>query len=168
MAITIDATVGGASSNSYLTPTRAAVLAEQLPHGAEWFTNIDINKSQLLVYATRLIDQYGYYYGSKASTTQALAFPRAGLVYLPEGDVIPNNVIPTFIEWATIEWAVSLIEASDLTPSGFGMKSLKTPSFTIDFASGISQGPHTPRVVTDLLKPYARRVGMNYVRVLRT
>jgi hypothetical protein len=168
MPLTLDATVGGVSSNSYLTLLRADELAEQLPHASEWFTNEALDKPQLLVHATRLIDRYGYYYGSKTSPAQALQFPRTGLTYHTELTSVASNVIPNFIEWACIEWAFSLVTSEEATPASYGISSLSTPSFSLSFDSGAASSNDRPSVVDELLKPYARRLAMGFSRVLRT
>ena len=79
MAITIDATVGGASSNSYVTLARANVLAETLPHMDGWLTDASINRAQLLTHATRLIDRHFTPSGQRVSSSQALFWPQSGL-----------------------------------------------------------------------------------------
>ncbi len=168
MPLTLDATIGGATSNSYLTVERADELAEYLPHASQWLSDDTLSKEQLLVYATMLIDRFGYFNGTKANSSQALAFPRSGLWYLPEGLEIANNVIPSFIEWATLEWAMALAENSDPLPTGYGFSALYTPSFRVEFNGEMRGAGKVPESVTMLLKPYATRVGLSYARVLRT
>lgn len=170
MAITLDATVGGTSSNSYVTEARAGELIETLPHAGDWFTEVYVDKKPLLIHATRLIDRYGEYHGYKTSSSQALAFPRAGVVSWPEGNLIANNVIPAAVEIATVEWAYHLLHNADVEGGGLGegLDSIRTPSFALSFSGGAQQPPFIPGVIRQLLRPLAFRIGLSPARVLRT
>ncbi len=166
MAVVIDATVGGANSNSYLTVARANVLAETLPHMDDWLLDASINKAQLLVHATRMIDRYFVPDGSKVSSTQALWWPQSGLYYANTGEQIPGAIIPEFVELATMEWAFSLYQNpdpySDVTD---GLKMLDTPSYRMEFTGGGQK--LIPDAVYTLLGPYTRDTLSSFVRVIR-
>jgi len=167
MAITIDATVGGANSNSYLTIARAAVLAETLPHMNEWFTDSSINKAQLLLHGTRLLDRHFLPNGTRVSATQALWWPQSGLYYANTSTAIPTSIIPEFVELATIEWAWALHQTPDAYAEiASGLEELDTPSYRMKFTGAKQQ--IVPRVVSELLSPYAvRQVQMSH-RLVRT
>ena len=156
MAITVDASIGGASSNSYLTLARANVLAESLPHASDWLTDGSINKAQLLVHATRLIERHYKPDGSKTSASQSLWWPQTGLYYADTSTAIPSNIIPEFVEWATLEWAWALHQTPDpYADIATGLRELDTPSFNMVFTG--ERQPVTPRVVAELLGPYTSR-----------
>lgn len=166
MAIVVDATVGGASSNSYLTIARANVLAEQLPHLGDWLTETDVNKAQLLVYATRMIGLYFHPPGIRASETQALAWPRMHVVDMETGALLPSNTLPSFVEWATIEWAGEAYKNPDVGDDpGYGLRQLWTPSYRMEFDGKPSR--LIPRVVQTLLGPYNMAVASPFHRVVR-
>jgi len=166
MAITLDATVGGASSNSYVTIARSNAIAETLPHMGEWLTSAEINKSQLLLHATRLIDRHFLPNGAKVNDAQALLWPQSGLSYASTGTAIPENIIPEFVELATVEWAWELQENpypnSDIAD---GLKTLNTPSYRMEFTG--SGQKRVPEVVADLLSPYVRRQQRSFTRLVR-
>ena len=167
MAITLDATVGGVSSNSYVTVARSNALAETLPHMGEWLTSAEINKSQLLLHATRLIDRHFLPNGAKVDDTQALWWPQSGLSYASTSVTIPENIIPEFVELATVEWAWALHE--DPFPSGDisgGLRILGTPSYRMEFTG--SKQKRVPEVVSDLLSPYVRQQPRSFTRLVRT
>lgn len=167
MAITIDATVGGASSNSYLTLARAAVLAETLPHMGEWVTDSSINKAQLLLHATRLLDRHFLPDGTKVSTAQALWWPQSGLFYAHTATAIPTTIIPEFVELATLEWAWALHQTPDAYGDiASGLRELDTPSFNMVFSGGAQK--IVPRVISELLAPYATRQVQTAHRLVRT
>ena len=169
MALVLDATVGGASSNSYLTTDRAQALAGEMPHMGEWISNVEVSKEQYLVYATRLIDRYGYYKGSRTNSSQALAFPRTGLYEFPEGNAISSSVIPSFVEWACIEWAFHLLKNPQSDANfGEGLDFIRTPSFALSLNGQTPSQTRIPPIVADLLRPHAQRIGLMKARVLRT
>lgn len=169
MALTIDATVGGVASNSYLTHARAMELAEQAPHMHAWLADVSINRAQMLIHATRLIDRYGEFYGSKTSSAQALMFPRVGLSHVYTGVPFSSSAIPDFVEWATMEWAYALSQDPEVGGAvGAGLDSLRTPSFSLVFSGQSRGGVKIPHTASDLLRPYARRIGFMHARVLRT
>ena len=74
MAATIDATLKGASANSYVTLAEAEAYFETVPHDEHW-TGSDDAKNRVLITATRYLDAFEYY-GKRCSTTQALKWPR--------------------------------------------------------------------------------------------
>lgn len=166
MAIQVIATVGGADSNSYVTLARANVLAEQLPHMEFWLTDTDVNKPQLLVHATRMIDRYFTPVGSKANTTQALYWPRKDVIDRSVGILLADNVIPSFVEMATVEWAAALHHNPDpYTDIMAGLDRLETPSYRMEFTG--DPGRVIPRVVNTLLGPYSSNQPGPFHRVVR-
>ena len=167
MALVIDATVGGASSNSYVTMERANTLLEGLPHAGDWFTDYTINRVQLIIHATRLIDRHIDFNGLKATTSQALEWPRQSIKDVRTNEEILSTIIPEFVEWATVEWAFELYlnadQGTNLVP---GVRSLRTPSYDIEF-SGAGGKKLIPDVVGDLLLPYGERVPRGGIRLMR-
>lgn len=185
MTITVDATVSGTSSNSYLTVARSNVIAETFPHMNDWFTDVTINKAQLLVHATRLLDRYfvpelnssgfladRYLYhvvppdSNKAVANQALWWPQKNFYYHNTTTAIPTNIIPEFVEQATVEWAWALHENPDpfsaVVP---GLRTLDTPSYRMEFTGARQQV--VPSVVSDLMGPYIRRDLKSFHRLIR-
>ena len=79
MTVTVIATAGSSSANSYLSVAAADDLADDYLGTLAWTaaaTTTD-DKSRALIMATRYLDQLEWL-GSRASTTQALAWPRSG------------------------------------------------------------------------------------------
>jgi len=113
MAIIIDATPGGANSNSYITEADAVSYFEGRLHSAAWDDATDENRKSALVMATRTIDQTFAFQGYKTDSDQALSFPRTGVVNC-EGETLASDVIPKAIEDATCEQALAFL-GFDLT-----------------------------------------------------
>lgn len=166
MAIVIDSAIGGANANSYLSLVSANTIAETIPHMKDWLFDPDLNRPQLLVHATRLLDRYFIPAGELNSETQALKWPRKHVIDFRTGRLLSHEVIPTFVEMATVEWAWALRDAPD--PSevvGHGLKRLETPSYRMEF-NGVPQEV-VPRVVNSLMAPYCMTMASPFHRVVR-
>ena len=105
MAATIDATLGGASANSYVTLAEADTYFETVPDSSTWDDKTNDQKNRALISATRWIDALSFY-GDRCSTTQALKWPREN--YTVDGIELACTLIPVGIEIATYELARAL------------------------------------------------------------
>lgn len=118
MAIVVDATPGGLTSNSYVTVAEAAdyVNIYVLDEAARdvWLDLDTDDKSRLLIQATRQLDWYFCWQGERTNQQQALEWPRYQ-VYR-DSYPIPQDEIPWEIKHATIEEALWLQTIGDNTP----------------------------------------------------
>jgi hypothetical protein len=73
----IDATVGGANSNSYVTLAYANALFENMLLPNAWDSAVPDDQERALMTATLWLEEYDYI-GSVATLTQALKWPRFG------------------------------------------------------------------------------------------
>jgi len=81
MAITIDATVGGANANSYLTLAAAELVIEGFVQDDDvtaWASATNDQKNRALYTATQRLDRERFL-GARATDTQALQWPRTGV-----------------------------------------------------------------------------------------
>ena len=81
MAISIDATVGGASANSYITLSDANAIVEGLVADddvAAWDGSNTDNKNRALYTAAVRVDRERFL-GARVTNTQALQWPRQGV-----------------------------------------------------------------------------------------
>ena len=81
MAVTIDATVGGASANSYITLSDAQDIIDGFVEDADvtaWGSATDDQKNRALYTATQRLDRERFI-GARATDTQALQWPRTGV-----------------------------------------------------------------------------------------
>ena len=81
MAITIDATAGGASANSYLTLSDANAIVDGLVEDDDvtaWASATDDQKNRALYTAAQRIDRERFL-GARATDTQSLQWPRTGV-----------------------------------------------------------------------------------------
>ena len=72
MTVTVTATVGSSSANSYLTVAQADDLANDYLGTLAWSSATTDNKGRALIMATRYLDELQWI-GTRASTTQSLA-----------------------------------------------------------------------------------------------
>jgi len=117
MPATIDATVGGASANSYLTISAADDIAATMLGTLAWTSATTDERTRALITATRGLDTLDWI-GDRATTTQALDWPRSdascgGIDY-------PDDEIPEAIEYSTFDLANALLTTPTLlqSPSG--------------------------------------------------
>lgn len=147
----LDATVGGASANSFLTNEEAVALAADHPYGSAWagYTNQDA----LLIGATKILVRLCFL-GTASSETQRLPFPRTSLL-TRNGFPLDPATIPSEIKEAQFELALMLGE-SDISrgsdAAAEGITKLKAGPVELTFADPITQDP-VPSNVKQLLVP---------------
>ena len=81
MAITLDATVGGANANTYLTLSDANDIVDGLVEDADviaWSSATDDQKNRALYTAAQRLDRERYL-GARVTDTQAMQWPRTGV-----------------------------------------------------------------------------------------
>lgn len=77
MAVTVDATVGGASANSYVTVNEVSTYWANKLGGDSWTDETDADtKAKAVITATRNLDSDYSFEGYRVDTTQALKWPR--------------------------------------------------------------------------------------------
>ena len=81
MAITLDATIGGANANTYLTLSDANAIIDGLVEDADviaWASATDDQKNRALYTAAQRLDRERYL-GARVTDTQAMQWPRTGV-----------------------------------------------------------------------------------------
>ena len=81
MAVTIDATAGGANANSYITLTEADTFVEAMISSSDvskWTTGNDDTRNRALAAAAERLDRERFL-GARAADTQARQWPRTGV-----------------------------------------------------------------------------------------
>ena len=129
MAITIDATAGGANANSYITLTEANTFVEAMISSTDvskWTTGTDDTRNRALAAAAQRLDRERFL-GARATDTQSMQWPRTGVrkpdTYLNtyatsfpfriSEDYFTDTEIPDQIKRAQIELAVYLHNNTD-------------------------------------------------------
>lgn len=135
--IIIDATIGGASTNSFVDLPEAELLIHARPFHADWDAingvEADDIKKAALVWATRILSNYCWK-GLIASQTQALPFPRSGL-YDNDAREYASDAYPEWLTVATTELAFFMATDDRLGDSGtegFSKIKIDKLEFTVD------------------------------------
>ena len=112
MAASIDATVGGASANSYVTVAEATSYFEGRLNASEWSGASDDEQIRALIMAARRIDQE-VYVGRSYDDDQAMQWPRTG-VYDPNDRIYGTDEVPERVKRGQLELALALLQTTDL------------------------------------------------------
>ena len=163
MAVTIVATVGSASANSFVTLAEAATYMEARLNATSWESTATTDqKNRALVEATRELSAR-VWLGERTDTTQALSWPREWVVNpdSPTSDYYDNNVVPQRLKDATCELAFEFIRAGtsdvatqdslqNIVSETVGPLST-TYAQPYDRAKGLSRYPNVMRYIRPLL-----------------
>lgn len=168
MALVLDATPGGAASNSYATRAEADSYHEGHYYAATWTALTTTQKDTALVMATRLLDEHVDWHGTKTTRGQALRWPRIGvrerdnLGIYPDpyyGYTLLSTTIPLFLMNATAEFA-RILTIEDRTADAdlleFSQISVGSLSLTKD-QTRVQQV--LPDSVRAMVKPYGAVTG---------
>jgi len=137
MPVAIDATVGGANANSYLTLADAQAMIDGMVQNADvtaWASATTDAKNRALVTATQRLDRERFL-GARTDDTQALQWPRSGVrkpdtyintyaVGFPfriTEDYFDDDEIPDQVKRSQVELAVYLNNNVD----GIGLSGLE-------------------------------------------
>ena len=129
MAVSIDATAGGASANSYITLTEANTFVEAMISSTDvskWTTGTDDTRNRALAAAAQRLDRERFL-GARATDTQSMQWPRTGVrkpdtyvntyatgfPFRISEDYFTDTEIPDQIKRAQIELAVYLHNNTD-------------------------------------------------------
>ena len=168
MAATIDATLQGASANSYVTLAEADAYFETVPDDSDWTNKTDDKKNRYLISATRYLDGLGYF-GTRCSTTQALSWPRKD--YTVDTVEIKCTFVPDEIKIATFELARALANNPNALVSTRGTdgvpEEVKLGDLEVKYNTATQATTMVNTIfdvfpwLTTLLSPYCRTSGSN-------
>lgn len=163
MAVTIDATVGGASANSFVTLAEMTTYMESRLNADSFDDATTDSKNRALCEATRELSALRWA-GVRADDVQALSWPRELVVDPddPSGSTFDDDVIPARIKRATYELALGFLKAGTTDIASLDT-TLNVRSQTIDVISteyyepgnrvkGLSRYPAVMREIRDLLE----------------
>ena len=115
MAVTLDATLSGATSNSYVDMTQALAIAQNIPGGGDWSVLGEEERNLSLIVATRWLETLSYA-GDRCAETQRLKWPRIGAKC--DGLVSTCAVIPYRIQEAEVTLAITYSTDPGKVPGG--------------------------------------------------
>lgn len=160
MALTIVATVGSASANSFLTEAEQVTYMATRTNASSWTTvtgaTCTETEKAAMIEATRELSAL-IWRGLRVDDTQALSWPRQGVVNpdSPTGNEYATTVVPVKVKDATAELAFQIVKAGT------------TDILAMGATDGIVQKVVGP-LSTTYAEPYARARGLaRYPTVLR-
>ena len=103
-------------STSYSEVIEADEYLELRPEYTEWSALTIVQRENLLMRATSLIDRFFCWYGQRVVETQALAWPQTG-VCDRHGFTVPSNIVPQPIKDAAAELAFYIFSNDTATSS---------------------------------------------------
>lgn len=136
-----------AAANSYASLAEANDYFEPDSRSTAWDGLTDSAKESLLAVATRTLDIFTTFKGTKTVKTSPLAWPRTNAVD-KEGNAIGTTVIPVEVKRATYELARVLI-GTDLNAVSdtAGLKRIQADVVEIEFLEGANgQGVTAPKI----------------------
>ncbi len=152
--MTIDATAGGSSSDSYCTLVEADAYHDGILHTAAWNV-VEEDKEPALKQATAILDMRYTWAGKKKTDTQALRWPRTGVADV-DGYALDSDVIPDSLKNATAEFARYLISNDPSVVAGKGISSVE--GIVFDKSDRLDQIPDN---VKTMLASLGTLVGQN-------
>jgi hypothetical protein len=167
MALVVVATPGASDANSYLTRAEADTYFESRLHTDDWNDASTATKDKAIVMATRLLDSMYDWVQFPTDQTQALQWPRVGVVDFNELEYIEDNVIPDRLKWATAELAMLLIAEDrtlDYDVESKGVSSFSAGPVSFSFKSGV-YSKIIPDSVYHLIPDFWGKVRSRYKRV---
>jgi hypothetical protein len=172
MAVTIVATAGSATANSFVTLAEANTFMEGRLNASTWETDAsDDNKNRALVEATRQLSAMQWL-GLRTDTTQILSWPRTWVTNpdSPSLAFYTTTIIPQRVKDATMELAFQFIKAGTVDVAALagtaGIKRKKVDVLETEYdtarrPTGLALYPSVTRYIRPLLSevgPYSSTI----------
>lgn len=174
----LDATPGGPLANAYCDVATATLLLSEQLYTTDWTTATVPEQETSLIWATRLLDEQMYWPGYPTTTTQALAWPRSGVIDCHGRPVDPMS-IPLDVQRATATYALALLSDPSQGSTGVPVGTVKRTQLgdtSVEYfqpgtttTQSTSPVTHVPRDVAQMLTCLGGelRRGLN-IPILRT
>ena len=126
MAVTLDASLSGSTSNSYLTLVTAEQIAANMPGGPDWIAATEDEKNLSLIQATRWLETLNYK-GDRCKASQRLKWPRSGAVC--DGVTSDCSGIPYRVQESEVALAIQYQKSPSKFPGGGSGSSAPTGTY---------------------------------------
>lgn len=166
--MSIDASVGTETANSYVTVEEADAYFADRSGSANWETIVD--KEARLITASRLLDWYLSFKGSKVSFSQSMQFPRYGMVSV-SGNEYPSTLIPNEVKFAVFELTLSSLSGDRTMDNSLaGIEQVKAGSLFIKATPAgynSTKASVIPEHIQKLLSDLVAQGNVGVVRLMR-
>jgi hypothetical protein len=139
-------------TNSYVTLDEANAYFANRSDSSGWLNLNNNQKEDYLVTATNYLEDTVEYTGIAVSTSQPLAFPRAGSYFEPKYGVtvnFPESDVPSRVKKSAYEMALHLIENPGVLSSKATVDSFQVGTINLSDVRKPSRLPHTVRKALD-------------------
>jgi len=163
----LDATVGGEDSNSYVTVSEADTYFENRTHASAW-EQLE-NKESYLITASKQLDWYISWKGTKQYDEQAMDWPRSDALS-SSGVEYPEDEIPNCVKEATFEMALSSLDIDRTADQDLdGLAEVRAASLMIKTDSSLRSKKFEtiPDKIRRILADVTANSGIRVVRLLR-
>ena len=131
--LVVETGAGLSNSNSYVTVAEADTYLSTNKYYSAWADYDDEDKANVLIIASRLIDSYMNWFGTKTVESSAMRWPREG-VYSLDGVEISSVSIPQNLKNAVCEFAYTQYSTNREQESGsLGISELKVDVIELKF-----------------------------------
>jgi len=162
------ATVGDATSNSFVTLVEANAYFVDRLHVTEW--DDAENPEAALVLASHTLNWYVKWKGIRTTSTQSMQWPRMYCLR-PDGSEVDSTIVPTEVKIATYELALSFLADDRMADNPLaGISSLKAGSLALQASPGGVKSTDRdviPEKVWKILSELYSNGGMSVVRLVR-
>ena len=144
--------------NSYVSHAEAVTYFADRIDTDDWDLAVLADQEKALMTATRILDDR-VWIGQAVSSTQSLAWPRSGAVYVDPrmGRLIQltEDVYPDRLKWATFELALHILHNENMLDSNEQLfEEIKVGSISINpLPQGHKKIPEIPLRVSKLINP---------------
>lgn len=162
MAITVDATPGGATANSYVTQADATLYMESHALNATWLAASGAQMDAALVEATRLLDEYVDWSGVIVGAVQSLRWPRSDVTDR-DGRAVDAATIPVDLAHATAIFATELLATNrQAEREDTGLSSVGVGAISVSYSKQ-DKKKVIPESVKSMIRAYGTIVGYSSV-----
>ena len=126
MTVTLDATLSGSTSNSYLTLVTAEQIAANMPGGPDWIAATADEKNLSLIQATRWLETLNYK-GDRCTASQRLKWPRKDATC--DGMTSDCTSIPYRVQESEVALAIQYQKSPSKFPGGGSGSSAPTGTY---------------------------------------
>jgi len=157
----IDATIKGASANSYVSVADADSHFDLSIFKSLWTQLSTEEKEQFLVFSTNRIDAE-LFSGAKTTTEQSLQMPRKGIIDKDQTYWVDEDTIPAYFQLSVLELVTEYIkEYKNESPTFSKNDQERMSDVTIGPLKGTLRKT-TEYSLPDIVKRYLRSVGYNF------
>ena len=168
----LDTTIAGENANSYTTLARASVYFSGRLNSTVFTAAASATQETAAQHATRTLDQWVDWKGFRATEDQNLRVPRFGVVD-PDGYVFDSDIIPDWLQDATAELMLFLMESdrtSEPDTKGFSELAVGSLKLVIDKQDRDSATvlPDTVLAIIEFYGDVRQRGGSPFAKLERT